>query len=95
MWVRFGPDLAVIQPERHAGQEDTVEEALEDRRIAEVPDREGQDQRFGGPQAVDIVADGCNVGGLDRDRRAVLLRSAPAESLRRSGRSRRRPSRVP
>ncbi len=37
--VQRSAGLAVDQLERHARQEDPVEKALEDRRIAEVPDR--------------------------------------------------------
>ena len=48
--------------EGDAGQEDAVEEALEDRRVAEVPDRVDDDQRLGGEQPLDIGLDVAAVG---------------------------------
>ena len=54
MLCRFGQVRPLVEPERDAGQEDAVEEALEDRRVAVVPDREVEHQRLGGAQAVDI-----------------------------------------
>ncbi len=48
------PHLAVDQLERHAGQEDAIEESLQDSRKAIVPDRIGKYQRIGAKQAFDI-----------------------------------------
>ena len=52
------PNLPRFEAERHAGEEYAVEEPLEDRRIAEVPDREGQDEGVGGAQALDVAPNG-------------------------------------
>ena len=41
------PHLAVHQLERNAGQKDAIEEAFQDRRIAVVPHRIAEHQRFG------------------------------------------------
>ena len=50
-------NLAVDKLERHAGQEDSVEEAFQDRRIAVVPDRKRQHQRFSIAQPFDVASD--------------------------------------
>src|SRR5581483_12152631 len=49
------PGTAALQPKRYSRQEDPVEKALQDRRIAIVPDRVDDDEALGGEQPVDIA----------------------------------------
>ena len=58
MWCSMPVTLPSSQLEGDARQEDAVEEALQDRRIAEIPDREDEHQRLRRLQPLDI--------GLDR-----------------------------
>jgi len=53
----------VLQSEADAGQEHFINETLEDRRKAHVPDRKRKDQRVGFEQALDISADAASVPG--------------------------------
>ena len=53
----------VLQIEADARQEHFVDEALEDRGKAHVPDRKGKDERVGFEQAVDIRTDAASIAG--------------------------------
>ena len=48
------PNMAIDQFERHARQENPVEKSLQDRRVAEVPNRENEPQRVRRMQSVHI-----------------------------------------
>ena len=89
-WVRLGVASPFSSWKLTPGQEDAVEKALQDRRKAEIPDREDEDQRLGAARAArHRVRDAAPVVAGCRDSSAARRGTGPGRSPRRRGRNRR------